>query len=69
MGGCLAKTKLRRSGSSIKISREEKMFQTIQEYDLNLEMNPELTFEMRYARENSNDKGEKFNVETANLIV
>ena len=45
------------------------MFNKIDCYDFDLGTDPDLTFEMRFARENANDKGEKFNVRTAAFII
>ena len=52
---------------------EKKIMSSILKWDMNKfpgsKQKPELTFEMRFARENSNDKGEKLSVQTAELII
>ena len=59
MGGCT-------STPSDTVSKKA-MF--IISYDIDEGKNPELTFVMRFARENTNDNGEKLSLKSAEIIV
>lgn len=60
-------------GSLASISKQEKFerkkLNELLNFDLDFGLTPEMRFVDRFARENSNDRGEKLHPQTANLIA
>ena len=60
MGNCLQpniKNKYKADKTEV-LNDHQQMYKNINDFDFNLGQSAEVTFEMRFARENSNDRGE-----------